>query len=62
MNAPLPQSIAPSDPTDRARYIQDLKTSYQRGELQSQLLPEDIDDRVVRVVLPHLYPRAIAEA
>jgi hypothetical protein len=55
-------SIAPTEPGERARYIRELKAAYQRGELCSQLVPADIDDRVVRVVLPHLYPAVIAEA
>jgi hypothetical protein len=56
------RSIAPTDPSERARYIQELKLAYRRGELFSQLAPADIDDRVVRLVLPHLYPPVVAEA
>ncbi len=56
------QSIAPTDPHERARYILELKRAYRRGDLVSQLTPSDIDDRVVRLVLPHLYPPEIAEA
>ncbi|MEC7947369.1 MAG: hypothetical protein VX265_07345 [Myxococcota bacterium] len=57
----LPSS-APSDPAARARYVAALKAAYARGELRSRLSPSDIDDRVVRVVLPHLYPAVVAEA
>jgi hypothetical protein len=56
------RSVAPKEPTARAEYIQQLKAAYQRGELRSQLCEADIDDRVVRVVVPHLYPPVVAEA
>lgn len=55
-------SIAPTDPVERARYILELKRAYRRGALVPQPAPSDIDDRVVRMVLPHLYPPEIAEA
>ena len=55
-------SIAPTDPVERARYILELKRAYRRGDLAPQLETSDIDDRVVRLVLPHLYPPEIAEA
>lgn len=55
-------SVAPTDPTDRAGYIQELKRAYRAGELRPQRMDAPTDDRMVRVILPHLYPPVVAEA
>lgn len=65
MIIPRALSVAPTEPNQREQYIQELKAQYQRGELRPQMTPTDlmeIDDRLVRVVLPHLYPPVVAEA
>lgn len=62
LNDPAFPTIAPTDPSERARYVEALKQAYGRGELVSRLSPSRVDDTLVRVVLPHLYPPEIAEA